>query len=207
LHHLNPFSTLLSVLSNVTIRTMLLIGFFYFLPFSQLQGISGVYAKDVLHWTAANIGVYFLIVGAIDIITQGFLSGKLIHKFGEYKLVIAGLVVTGIAYACNAFLLVLPSTLFAYIAIIIYAFGSGLIEPALGGIISRVASPQEQGRVQGANQSLQSITRIIGPLLAAYLYGFIPNLPYILCALLSIVAILYVVSQRTIILSHLHATK
>src|SRR5664279_2589460 len=48
LHHLNPFSTLLSVLSNLTVRTILFIGFFYFLPFSQLQGIGGVYSKDVL---------------------------------------------------------------------------------------------------------------------------------------------------------------
>ncbi|HSW88325.1 MAG TPA: MFS transporter [Candidatus Saccharimonadales bacterium] len=207
LHHLNPFATLVSVLSNITVRTILLIGFFYFLPFSQLQGISSVYSKDVLHWSAANIGIYFLVVGTIDIITQGFLSGKLINKFGELPLVLAGLSVTGFAYLCNAFLVVFPSTVFAYIAVIIYAFGSGLIEPSLGGLISRAASPQEQGRVQGANQSLQSITRIVGPLLAAYLYGFMPNLPYITCVLLSLIAIVYVLSKRKIILAHIHATK
>jgi DHA1 family tetracycline resistance protein-like MFS transporter len=207
LHHLNPFTTLLSVLSNVTVRTILFIGVFYFLPFSQLQGISSVYSKDVLHWSAADIGLFFLVVGAIDIITQGVFAGKLISKFGELKLVIAGLLVTGFAYLCNAFLVVLPSTVFAYVAIVIYAFGSGLVEPSLGGLISRAASPQEQGRVQGANQSLQSITRIIGPLLAAYLYGFMPNLPYITCVLLSLIAVIYVLSKRTIILAHIHATK
>ncbi|HSX10084.1 MAG TPA: MFS transporter [Candidatus Saccharimonadales bacterium] len=207
LHHLNPFATLVSVLSNITVKTILLIGFFYFLPFSQLQGIGSIYSKDVLHWSAANIGIYFLVVGAIDIITQGFLSGKLIHKFGELPLVLAGLSVTGFAYLCNAFLVVFPSTVFAYIAVIIYALGSGLIEPSLGGLVSRAASPQEQGRVQGANQSLQSITRIVGPLLAAYLYGFMPNLPYITCVLLSLIAIVYVLNKRKIILAHIHATK
>lgn len=207
LHHLNPFVTLMSVLYNVTVRTILLVGVFYFIPFSQLQGISSVYSKDVLHWTPAIIGVYFLVVGAIDIITQGFLSGKLIHRFGEFKLVIAGLLVTGFAYLCNALLVVFPSTVFAYFAVIIYAFGSGLIEPSLGGLISRAASPQEQGRVQGANQSLQSITRIVGPLLAAYLYGFKPNLPYITCVILSVIAVIYVLTKRTIILSHIDATK
>lgn len=207
LHHLNPFTTLFSVLSNITIRTILLVGVFYFLPFSQLQGISSVYSKDVLHWSPTIIGIYFLVVGIIDIITQGFLSGKLIHKFGEFKLVIAGLLVTGFAYFCNALLVVFPSTLFAYIAVIIYAFGSGLVEPSLGGLISRAASPQEQGRVQGANQSLQSITRITGPLLAAYLYGFMPNLPYITCVILSLIAAMYVLSKRSIILAHIDATK
>lgn len=206
LHHLNPFATLLSVLSNTTVRTILFIGFFYFLPFSQLQGIGSVYSKDVLHWSPANIGIFFLVVGAIDIVTQGLLAGKLMQKFGELKLVIAGLVVTGIAYGCNALLVMFPSTAFAYVAIVIYAFGSGLIEPSLGALISRAASPQEQGRVQGANQSLQSITRIVGPLLAAYLYGFMPNLPYITCVFLSMIAVFYVVSQRKTILSHIHAT-
>jgi DHA1 family tetracycline resistance protein-like MFS transporter len=207
LHHLNPFGTLLSVLSNVTVRTILLIGFFYFLPFAQLQGIGGIYSKDIMHWTPANIGFFFLIIGVVDIITQGFLSGKLIPKFGELKLVLAGLVVTGIAYAFNAILPFYPVTWFAYFSVIVFAFGSGLLEPSLGGLISRAASPSEQGRVQGANQSLQSITRIIGPLMATYLYGIMPNLPYLLCVVLSIVAFFFVLSQKDIILSHIHATK
>lgn len=207
LHHLNPFGTLFSVLSNVTVRTMLLIGFFYYLPFAQLQGLGGIYSKDILHWSPANIGIMFLVIGAVDIITQGVFSGKLIPKFGELKLVLSGLIITGVAYFCNALLVYAPSTAFAYIGVIIFAFGSGLLEPSLGGLISRAAGPREQGRVQGASQSLQSITRIIGPLLATYLYGFIPNLPYFLCVALSLVAFFYVYSQRSIILSHIHAEK
>lgn len=203
LHHLNPFKTLLSVLSNLTVRTMLLIGFFYFLPFAQLQGIGGIYAKDILHWSPANIGVFFFVVGVVDIITQGLLSGKLLAKYGEFKLVLAGLAVTGFSYFCNALLVYYPSTLFAYIAISIYAFGSGLIEPALASLISRSAPPKEQGRVQGASQSLQSITRMIGPILAAVLYGIVPNFPYFLCVILSIVAFLFTFSKRKIILSHI----
>lgn len=206
LRHLNPFGTLFSVLSHVTVRTILFVGLFYFIPFSQLQGIGGVYAKDILHWTPANLGLFFLVVGLVDIITQGILSGKLISKFGEVKLVLAGLIITGIAFLGNAFLIVFPYTLFAFIAIIIYAFGSGLVEPSLGSLISRATGPREQGRVQGANQSLQSLTRITGPLIAASLYSIMPNLPYISCALLSGVAFLYVFSQRRIILAHMHSS-
>jgi DHA1 family tetracycline resistance protein-like MFS transporter len=202
-HHLNPFGTLQSVLSNLMIRTILLIGFFYFLPFAQLQGIGSVYSKDVLHWTPANIGVMFFMIGCVDIVTQGIFSAKLIKRFGELKMVIAGLVVTGLAYVFNASLVLFPVSAVAYIAVMIFAFGGGLIEPALGALISRLAKPSEQGRVQGANQSLQSITRIIGPLLAAYLYGIHPSLPYMICALLSGVAVIYVISQRERITSHI----
>lgn len=203
IHHLNPFNQLTGVLSNITIRTILFIGFFYFLPFSQLQGIAGVYSKDVLHWTPENIGIFFFVVGLVDMITQGYLSGKLLSRFGEIKLIIAGLIITGVAYIGNALLVVFPLTLLAFVGVIIFAFGSGLIEPALGGLISRAAGPKQQGRVQGANQSLQSLTRMTGPLVAAYLYSILPNLPYIICAMLSLVAIFYVLNKKTFINQHI----
>jgi DHA1 family tetracycline resistance protein-like MFS transporter len=203
LRHLNPFGQLTGVLSNVTIRTILFIGFFYLLPFSQLQGIGGVYSKDVLHWTPANIGIFFTVIGLVDIVTQGFLSGKLLAKFGEIKLIVTGLLITGVAYIGNSLLVIFPFTLFAFICVIIFAFGSGLVEPSLAGLISRVAGPKQQGRVQGANQSLQSLTRMTGPLIAAYLYGIRPNLPYIVCAGLSLVAVFYVLNKKTFINQHI----
>src|SRR6185437_11616984 len=95
----------------------------------------------------------------------GFLTGKLTPKFGPIKLVIAGFVLTTISYAINAFIPVFPLVFLAYAYIIIYAVGSGLFEPSYGSLISGVAGPQEQGRVQGASQSMQSIARMIAPLL------------------------------------------
>ena len=206
LHHLNPFAQLLSVLSNTTIRVLLFVGFFYFLPFAQLQGIGGVFSKDVLHWSPGNIGFMFLVVGIVDIFTQGVFSQKLMTRFGELKLTVAGLAVTGLAYALNASNVIFHSSMFAYFNVIIFAFGGGLIEPAIGSLISRAASPREQGRVQGANQSLQSITRIVGPLLAAFLYSIGPAGPYIVCALLSIIALFYVMAKYQFIADHIHKT-
>ncbi len=203
IHHLNPFAQLQSVLSNVTIRTLLFLGFFYFLPFAQLQGIGGVFSKDILHWNPANIGLMFLVVGIVDILTQGVFSNKLMSRFGELKLTVAGLALTGIAYGFNASNVIFHSSLFAYFSVIIFAFGGGLIEPAIGSLISRAADPREQGRVQGANQSLQSITRIIGPLLAAFLYGIGASAPYIVCAILSVVALIYVQSKYHFIAEHI----
>lgn len=203
LHHLNPFRQLQSVLSNVTIRTLMFLGFFYFLPFAQLQGIGGVFSKDVLRWNPTVIGLMFLVVGVVDTFTQGVFSHKLMSRFGELKLTVAGLTLTGIAYALNASNVIFRSTPFAFFNVVVFAFGGGLIEPALGSLISRAADPREQGRVQGANQSLQSITRIVGPLLAALLYSTGPSAPYIVCALLSVVALTYVRTKYHFISEHI----
>ncbi len=206
LHHLNPFLQLQHVIKNNTLRSLMIIGFFYFFAFSELTTIITVFFKDILHWNPQNIGLYFFVLGIGDMFTQGFLTGKLTPKFGPIKLVMAGFILTTISYAINAFIPIFPLVLLAYGYIVIYAVGSGLFEPSYGSLISGVASPQEQGRVQGASQSMQSVARMIAPLLAAFLYQFHPSLPWISCILFSIMGIILLSRYKKIIVSHLHTT-
>jgi DHA1 family tetracycline resistance protein-like MFS transporter len=42
---------------------------------------------------------------------------------------------------------------------------SGLIIPGLQGLMTRHVSPAEQGQLQGANQSLQGIAGMVGPVI------------------------------------------
>ena len=69
----------------------------------------------------------------------------------------------------------------------------GLSNPALQGLMTRVVSPGEQGRLQGANGSLQGIAGLIGPglftgIFAASIGGLqrfhLPGSPFLLAALL-----------------------
>lgn len=203
LHHLNPFSQLHYVFKNPLLRTLLVIGLFYFLPFAELQGITGVFFKDILHWTPGTIGLYFLFLGIGDMFTQGYLTGKLLPKFGAVKLVLGGFIVTAIAYTINAIIPIFPYVFFAVAYILIYALGSGLFEPSFGGLISSVASPKEQGRVQGASQSVQSITRIIGPIFAAFLYQFHPSLSWISCVILSLIGAGLLLQHRKKLTQHI----
>ncbi len=203
LKHLNPFTPLLQVLKSSYIRLLFLIAFFYFLPFAQLQGISSVFFKDMLKWSPENIGYLFLVLGIGDMITQGYLSGKLLPKYGEKRLLIAGFFLTGLAYGSSALLVFFPTSILAYVGILIYALGSGLFEPSIGSLISRSADPREQGRVQGASQSMQSITRIIGPLTAALLYQFSASSPYVINVILSLIGIVIVIRTGKVIANHL----
>jgi DHA1 family tetracycline resistance protein-like MFS transporter len=131
----------------------------------------------------------FLLIGIIDIFAQGYLSGKLIPKLGETKLALIGLFLALGAYACYALLPFYPHLILALAGIVLFGFGSGCFEPAFNALISHTASPREQGRVQGANQSMQSLSRIIGPFMAATLYQFGWSIPSIISILLSIIGI------------------
>lgn len=204
LHHLNPFVQMQYILKNHMLKMLMFIGFFYFFAFAQLQSITSVFFKDILNWTPGNIGFYFLILGIGDMFTQGFLTGKLTPPFGAIKLVIAGFLVVSIAFAINALLPLFPFSILTIPFVLTWALGSGLFEPSFGGLVSSVASPQEQGRVQGANQAMQSVTRILGPLFAAFLYQFNHSYPWLTCIIFSLTGALLLFQYKNKIAGHLH---
>jgi MFS transporter, DHA1 family, tetracycline resistance protein len=189
LKNINPFSLLFSIGSNIFLRTILFASFFHFIAFAQLQGNGSVLFKDALHWNASNIGIAFLVVGLVDIITQGFLMGKLLPIFGENKLSKVGLFIVIFSYVALAFLPITHSQLLAYSGLFLFAFGTGLFEPSMASLVSQSADDNDQGMVQGAYQSLQSLTRVIGPITAAFMYNYNWSSPYIVCAILTIISI------------------
>jgi MFS transporter, DHA1 family, tetracycline resistance protein len=72
-----------------------------------------------------------------------------------------------------------------------------LMQPGLQGLMTRRVGPQEQGQLQGANQSLQGIASILGPLIFGTLFAWAvrhdatwhaPGLPIFLAAGLLLLA-------------------
>ena len=167
---LNPLKQLRSIFGIARLRWLLVTGLCYGFPNAMFATVFSVLAKDKLAWAPENIGLMMLFVGCIDITMQGFLSGRLISLFGEIRLSVAGLLCEAISFALVGAVALLPSPALVLAGILIYAIGSGLLEPAQNTLISKAAGPHEQGIVQGGNQSLRSLTQIAGPLLAGLLY-------------------------------------
>jgi MFS transporter, DHA1 family, tetracycline resistance protein len=168
---LNPFKQLRTVFVLPQLRWLLLAIFFFAFPFAVFASITTVLVKDSLGWSPVGIGLIYFVVGIGDILMQGVLIGRLLPIFGEVKLTMAGLVCEMLAYLLIGFIAFVPSPLFLWIGILIYIVGSGLIEPSLGGLISRAAGPRQQGIVQGGSQSMESLARILGPLYGGVLYA------------------------------------
>src|SRR5262249_62000027 len=68
----------------------------------------------------------------------------------------------------------------------------GLVGPSLLDLMSRQVSESEQGQLQGANSSSRSITGLIGPAIFsatfAWLLGWLPGAPFLLAAVLLLLA-------------------
>jgi DHA1 family tetracycline resistance protein-like MFS transporter len=152
------------------VRWLLVVVFLFCFPFAVYQALTAVLIKESLGWNAANIGLIFLVLGVMDILMQGILAGRLLPIFGEAKLTIGGLFCEMLAYILIGSIALVPSPVLLWIGIVCFGLGSGLLEPALFGLVSRTVGPQQQGAVQGAGQSLQALASILGPLWGGLLY-------------------------------------
>jgi DHA1 family tetracycline resistance protein-like MFS transporter len=75
------------------------------------------------------------------------------------------------------------------------ALGNGLITPSITGLLSQAVTMREQGRVQGGNQSVQALGRVLGPLWGGTVYGKLgPSAPYLSGAVGLTLAVLTVIA-------------
>jgi MFS family permease len=131
-------------------------------------------------------GIVFALLGVVMVICQGLLVGRLMNRFGEELVIIAGLIIAG----AGLILMLLPGNI-SFIpgdiglvvgCICVVGVGSGLVFPGLNTIISRRTSEKNQGVMMGIMSSYGNFGRILGPPIAGYTYVINIAVPYILSA-------------------------
>ncbi len=156
----------------------LLLQFFAF-AFSFSMFISGFalfaerrFTYDGMPFGPREVGYIFAYTGFLGIILQGGLIGRLVNKYGEEKLALAGFLTSTIGYGCLSFTTSIPGLI---AVATIASFGSGVLRPAITSLISKNAPRREQGVVLGLTQSMNSVAQIGAPLIAGGLieYGLL----------------------------------
>jgi len=120
------------------------------------------------NWTPKMIGWSLAAVGVCAALVQGGLTRTLIPKIGEHRAIILGVSVSTLTFIGYG---LVPEGWMVYPLIAIGSLG-GLATPALQALISQSVGADEQGGVQGAVTSLNSLAGIIGPFLATGLFGY-----------------------------------
>lgn len=130
-------------------------------------------------WGAGEVGKLFAYSGLLGIILQGGILGRLVKRYGEHKLVIAGFLSCAAGYAVlgNAYDLTI-----LLVSATILSFGNGVLRPALTARITQVVGRQEQGTAIGISQSLGSIALILAPPTGGFLINHHWLLPWALVA-------------------------
>ncbi len=167
---LNPFTQLMSVLSMKNLKRLLISAFLIWIPNGSLQSIFSLFTMDTFNWTPTLIGLMFSIMGIQDIISQGLIMPKLLMKLGDVKIAILGMVSEIIGYTLIAASAIFTFYPFFIFGMFIFGFGDSIFGPSFNGMLSKSANSSEQGRIQGGSQALQSLARIIGPILGGQIY-------------------------------------
>ena len=141
--------------------------FLLVLAFTLMHVVFPLYSERTLRYDQRTTSYFFVVLGLVSAIIQGWLIGGLSHRFNEHALMVAGggLLATGLVLIplTNAYLdvtLQLPGLLTAIVCI---AIGSGLAMPSITGFVSRITPANRQGAALGSLQSIGSVARIVGP--------------------------------------------
>jgi DHA1 family tetracycline resistance protein-like MFS transporter len=167
---LNPLIQLTNVLSMKTLQRLLISGFLLWITSGSLQAVFSQFTIDTFHWEPVVIGLVFSIMGIQDILSQGVIMPKLLIKLNDSQIAILGMISEVIGYCLIATSALLSFYPMFIVGMFIYGFGDSIFGPSFNGMVSKSGDASEQGRIQGGSQSIQSLARIIGPIIGGQIY-------------------------------------
>jgi DHA1 family tetracycline resistance protein-like MFS transporter len=146
---------------------ILLLSFLFTVAFAAMQPTFPLFGAIRFGLDERHVGYLFAFLGLVSATMQGGLVRRLVPLLGEVRLIqfsslpfIAGLIL--IAFSPTV------GVLLWGLALLAIGFGGTL--PSIVSLLSRTAPPQLQGSVLGIGQSVGSLARIVGPLLAGVVY-------------------------------------
>lgn len=149
-----------------------------------------LYTGHKFGWGPEDVGLSLFAVGICAAIVQGGLARRIIPVLGERLSLLIGVaigVVSYIGYGAATHGWMIYATI---------AFGclGGIAMPAAQSIITRSVPRDQQGTVQGAMTSLQSVANVLGPLIGSSAFAYfiserapfkLPGAPFYVGAILS----------------------
>jgi DHA1 family tetracycline resistance protein-like MFS transporter len=163
------FHKALTAFEKPLIGAVLMIFFIVFLSFSAIPVIVPLLGVAFFGFGSVEMSYFFMYIGAVQIILQGVVIGRLTRKFGEDKLIAFGplLMMLGI------FFMPLISNIAAFmLSLTMIASGSGIMRTVVPSFISRATPANEQGGTLGVANSVASIATVPGPLIGGALFEF-----------------------------------
>jgi MFS transporter, DHA1 family, tetracycline resistance protein len=197
----NPLGALHLLRSDRVLAGLSVANFFGQVAHVVLPSTFVLYATYRYGWDAATVGLTLAMVGICAMVVQGLAIGPIVQRLGERRALLLGL-------GCGAagFLIfgAAPTGPLFWLGIPVMAFW-GVAGAAAQALMTRLVAPDQQGQLQGANNSVQSVSQLVGPFLFTLTFAYfigtqapvnLPGAPFLLAAALLLLAL--VVAARTL---------
>ncbi|MBU9705430.1 MFS transporter [Paenibacillus sp. AK121] len=133
---------------------------------ANFESVLGLYVTNRFQFSPQNISILLTAGAVIGVGMQALVVAKMIHQFGEKRLIKGSLLFTSAAYILFLFAKDFWS-IFLVTSLIFFA--TATLRPALNTQLSKMAG-NEQGYVAGMNNAYMSVGNILGPTLAGLLF-------------------------------------
>jgi DHA1 family tetracycline resistance protein-like MFS transporter len=159
-------------LRSPVLGRLILTQFAFAIAFTSWVSVFALFAERVLGYGPSQTAWIFIVSGAVGIVVQAGLIGRLVDAFGEGRVAIAGFLCAIVAYAGVG--LVTTTPLLA-VFVVLWALSGALIRPALGSLISAATPADQRGTILSINDSLSNVAFVIAPLVATTVLGVNPH--------------------------------
>jgi DHA1 family tetracycline resistance protein-like MFS transporter len=192
----NPAGALMRLkLAHPRVLVLAATVFLWTMGYQALYSTWAYFGIERFDWTPGQVGWSLAAVGLSGALVQGVLSRRLMPRYGARNVVLAGGASAIGAYLVYAFA---SAGWMMYVGIMVSLL-QPLVFPALQSMMSSGVAASEQGELQGAVSSIQSLSSILGPPLMtgslAHFSGggsalYFPGAPFLLAAGFSVAALL-----------------
>jgi multidrug resistance protein len=174
---------------------LVVVNLLFTIAFTAMETVFALFTQHTYGWTTRQNGYLFTYVGLLIVFMQGGVVGRLAGRWGERRLLLAGLVLLAAGLA----LLPWSTNLASLVVVVgIVSIGDGAVTPMLSTLLSFVSESEARGETLGLAQGVAGLARIIGPLAAgiAFMVGG-AGAPFLFGSALVVVAALMVFSARS----------
>jgi MFS transporter, DHA1 family, tetracycline resistance protein len=138
-------------------------------------------------FTYRQVLLTFTFIGFSLLLVQGGLVRRLSNRVRETSLTTIGTMSQVIGFGGMLAAIRLESVWLLFTSLFFVVSGFSFITPALNSLISRRSDPAQQGRILGVSQSVNSLARILGPLVGNILLVRHLSAPYMVALALIVV--------------------
>ena len=197
----NPLGALHLLRSDRVLAGLSVVNFLAQVAHVVLPSTFVLYATYRYGWDTTTVGLTLAMVGICSIAVQGAAIGPMVRRFGERRALLLGLGCGAVGFLIYG---AAPTGPLFWLGIPVMALW-GVAGAATQALTTQLVAPDQQGQLQGATNSVQSVSQLVGPFLFTLTFAYfignqaplkLPGAPFLLAALLMLLALL--IAARTL---------
>jgi MFS transporter, DHA1 family, tetracycline resistance protein len=197
----NPLGALHLLRSGRILAGLSVVNFVAQVAHVALPSTFVLYATYRYGWDTKTVGLTLAMVGICAMAVQGAAIEPIVKRFGERRALLLGLGSGAVGFLIFG---AAPNGPLFWLGIPVMALW-GVAGAATQALMTQLVAPEQQGQLQGATSSVQSVSQLVGPFLFTLTFAYfigaqapvkLPGAPFLLASVLLLVSLL--IAARTL---------